>query len=326
MASVNLALTFKEKRNVKIIDCKVLEQIYPTLRDEYLSKPIATLKVVSVSDKTVDVKPFSYIEPVNNEPVLSPSVKIPPGDTADIPVYTLLEKDRINIDKRKISQAEFSVFTSGGEPDDKIFKPILVNDLNSWDGRISSLRYFVNADYNFSNRFAKNILKENESFGSDNSILSNFNKVKYLYDRIVKGMGYVSDPRASVEYVQFPRQTIELKGGDCDDLSVLFCSIFESIGIPTAFVDYKSPDGVSHVNILVDTGLPPGDWNLITANSKKIFARKNPAGKEEVWIPIETTALKNFDKSWELGAEKFYKDAVENYGLSTGKVEIIDVY
>ncbi len=74
---------------------------------------------------------------------------------------------------------------------------------------------------------------------------------------IVKKIVYVSDPRASVEYVQFPEQTFELKGGDCDDLSVAYCSILESVGIQTALVDYKG-NGVEHDKCFIQHKTFPG--------------------------------------------------------------------
>ena len=142
---------------------------------------------------------------------------------------------------------------------------------------------------------------------------------------MVKDIVYTSDPRASAETVQFPHQTLDLKGGDCDDLSVLFSSLLESVGIETALVDYQNGTGIRHVNVLVNTELLPEQARLITNNDSKYFIRKNDSGEDRVWIPIETTSLTNFEKAWEVGTEKFNKDALDKYGLAKGKVQIIDV-
>ena len=64
---------------------------------------------------------------------------------------------------------------------------------------------------------------------------------------------------------------------------------------------------------------------LITHNDSKYFIRKNDSGEDRVWIPIETTSLTNFEKAWEIGSEKFNTDALDNYGLAKGNVQIIDV-
>ncbi len=158
------------------------------------------------------------------------------------------------------------------------------------------------------------------------NVLYNFYKTKILFNEVVKNLIYTSDPRASAEYVQFPDETLKLKGGDCDDLSVLFGSLLESVGVETAFVDYKETTGIRHVNILVNTGLKPEEARLITKNDTKYFLRKNDDGNEEIWIPVETTSLDNFNNAWNVGVEKFNKEAIGNLGIAKGTVQILDIY
>ncbi len=55
----------------------------------------------------------------------------------------------------------------------------------------------------------------------------------YLY--VVKNYNYYSDPR-SEEYIQPVNETINIRGGDCEDLTILLNSLLESIGINTYFV------------------------------------------------------------------------------------------
>jgi hypothetical protein len=40
----------------------------------------------------------------------------------------------------------------------------------------------------------------------------------------------------SVDFLQFPNQTLEYKARDCDDLSMLYNALLESVGIKTAFI------------------------------------------------------------------------------------------
>jgi len=47
-------------------------------------------------------------------------------------------------------------------------------------------------------------------------------------------LGYISDP--NFEYVQYPSETLKNKKGDCEDLSVLYVSVLESIGIKTSLL------------------------------------------------------------------------------------------
>ncbi|MCX7798608.1 MAG: hypothetical protein N2249_08285 [Melioribacter sp.] len=320
----NFALSFIREKSVKFIDVNIKNEIYPTLSDLYLQKPFAYGKVVNLTKNLIEVRPSCLIKEINDDIIYSPSVHINPLDTVEVPFFTVVNK---NVDRRKISIAEFYLSIGDEKPDDKIQKPILVNDKNSWDGNVSNLIYFVRYDFDFSSKYAKNILQSYKKFlDTVDFKLNTFYKIKILFENFIKQMNYVADPRSSVEYVQFPSETIKVKGGDCDDLSVCLASIFESIGIQTAFVDYRNDNGISHVNLIVNTGLKPTEMNLITKNDSKVFIRQNENGIDELWIPLEVTSFKDFENAWKIGAEKFIREAVENYGLSTGNVKIIDIY
>jgi hypothetical protein len=246
-------------------------------------------------------------------------------DTADINYY-LLVPDNYKALNPEISYANFYISTSENNIDDEIQKPVIINGLNAWDGEVVNLKYFIQKDLNFSVQYSKEIISKHKTeLDTVKNILSDFYKIKFIFNSFVKNLSYISDPRATAEYVQFPRQTIELKGGDCDDLSVCFSSLLESVGIETALVDYQT-DEIRHVNVLVNTKLSPQQASLITENDSKYFIRKNSQGNDEVWLPIETTSLSDFDEAWLIGSEKFNESAINNFGLVKGSVNIIDVY
>jgi len=61
--------------------------------------------------------------------------------------------------------------------------------------------------------YAKGFLSSQKSIlDTIPSALTVFYKSKILFNDFVKKLVYTSDPRATAEYVQFPKQTIELKG------------------------------------------------------------------------------------------------------------------
>ncbi len=326
LVSFSFTLNTLLEQSVKFLSVEIDKQIYPTFYEAYIDSPFAFGKVINLTDKSVLLKPSSKIEGMNIGYVQSPTVTIEPRDTLMIPFYAILP-DYYNKQKAEISQVYFALTTSGEEPDDNFQLPILVNSVNSWDGRVKNLRYFIKKDVDYSMNFSKNILSQNKSALDTLSYsVSQFYKAKLIFNNFVERIVYTADPRASTEYVQFPNETIRLRGGDCDDLSVCYSSFLESIGIETALVDYKNTDDIRHVNILFNTNLAPENARLITENDSKYFIRKNENGQDEIWIPIETTSLADFNSAWEIGAEKFFNEAIGNYGLVNGKVEIIDVY
>lgn len=325
--SLNFALSFQKEQQVKFLDVDIKDEIYPTFKNNYIDHPFAIGKVVNLTDEKVTIKPASLISDINHEKVFSPMITIEPFDTLEIPFFTIIDDSKSDLNKTKISQAWFYLTTKYDEPDDKLQKPLLVNSKNSWDGNVNNLRYFVKSDIDFSHKYAKGILVEyKDSLNHIAEFLKPFKKIEILFNKFVENMTYVSDRRATSDYVQFPSETIEIKGGDCDDLSVCFSSILEGVGIQTAFLDYKPNHSIGHVSLLVNLNIPPEMSELITINDKKYFTRKNVDGKEEVWIPIETTSLTNFKNSWNIGSKEFYSKAIDDMGLSKNKVEIVDIF
>lgn len=322
--AVNVSSTPEKK--VELIDVEIVRDIYPAFYDKYINEPFAYGKVVNISDKVVSIIPSVKIEGVTEDKIQSPPQMIAAKDTATVPFYLIIP-DKYFIDKTTLSYANFYVTASSTEPDAQLQKAALINSMNSWDGNVANLRYFIMREMEYSMNISKKILSENKTvLDTIPSELSAFYKSKFIFNDFVKKLVYTSDPRATAEYVQFPKQTLELKGGDCDDLSVLYSSLLESVGVQTALVDHKADGEVRHVNVLVNTGLEPDRAKLITNNDSKYFIRKNELDKDEVWITIETTSLTNFDEAWNIGIEKFNHDAIENLGLAKNKVEIIDVY
>jgi len=60
-------------------------------------------------------------------------------------------------------------------------------------------------------------------------------QINSIYRHIVENFNYVSDPTGT-ELIQSPEETIQIGGGDCEDLSILFISLLENIGIKTCLI------------------------------------------------------------------------------------------
>jgi hypothetical protein len=327
LAAINFALDTRSEKQVQFEDIKIVQDIYPTLQDNYIATPYAVATVKNLTTKPVTVIPSSFIKEINTETVSSPSVIIAPGAVAEVPFFTIINSESEPKKRPVVAQADFFLSTDGKGSDDKFQKPILINTANSWDGSVNNLKYFVKHDPEFSSEYARGVLSRfKQLLDTIPSELLNFNSAKILFNNFVKNMVYVADPLSSADIVQFPSETIRLKGGDCDDFAVAFSSILESAGIQTAFIDYKgTPSKTGHVCLLVNTGLTPEQASMITVNDSKFYLIKNAAGNDEIWLPLETTELSDFDKAWENGSEKFTDEAVDNFGLAKGEVEIIEI-
>lgn len=59
--------------------------------------------------------------------------------------------------------------------------------------------------------------------------------VNKIYQHIVKNYNYYPDPRKN-EFIQNPYETLSIKGGDCEDLTILLNSYLENLGVETYIV------------------------------------------------------------------------------------------
>jgi hypothetical protein len=266
------------------------------------------------------------IKEISEEKLFSPIVSILPNDTSEVNYYAVFSDGYEKVNPA-ITYANFYLITANEQFDDENQMALLVNGINAWDGNVRNLKYFIQRDMDFSVRYSKSILSKHKlEIDTVADVITDFYKAKIIFNSFIENLTYTSDPRASAEYVQYPNETLELKGGDCDDLSVCYSSLLGAIGIETALVDYRTDNALRHVNIMFNTKLKPQQASLISENDTKYFIRKNESGLDEVWVPIETTSLSNFETAWTIGSNKFQSEAINNLGLIKGNVEIIDVY
>jgi hypothetical protein len=103
----------------------------------------------------------------------------------------------------------------------------------------------------------------------------------------------VSDTKSAVDQVQYPRGLLASRTGDCDDMSVLYCTGARERRIPTAFLD-----GPGHILMMFDSGLHPRNALALSVDDDLYVV-----DGERVWIPVETTMIgKSFVDAWSEGA------------------------
>ena len=134
------------------------------------------------------------------------------------------------------------------------------------------------------------------------------------------GMTYVLDPQSPyrqkedklelVDQIQYPRDTLRFKTGDCDDCSVLYCALLQNIGLNTAFVDVKD-----HIFMAFDTQIPESEA-LVKFGDKDLYFIKDGTA----WLPVETTMFtKGFTAAWLFAANTYLEASAKDI------VTIIDV-
>jgi tetratricopeptide (TPR) repeat protein len=116
------------------------------------------------------------------------------------------------------------------------------------------------------------------------------------------GLTYSQDPIPTIttskqvaDYIQFPRQTLQYKGGKCSDFSVLYTALLESLGIETAFITIPG-----HIFIAFSTAVSPDEARKSFSRADNLIFRN-----EKSWIPVEVTESAGFLQAWQDGAKEW---------------------
>jgi len=118
------------------------------------------------------------------------------------------------------------------------------------------------------------------------------------------GMTYIEDPTAPfeavfgkaglIDTVRFPRTTLRVHSGDCDDTTALLASLLESASVHTAIMTTPG-----HVFLAFDTGESASSAWMFNVGGYRAISYSG-----SLWLPIETTVLsQGFASAWKIASQ-----------------------
>ncbi len=302
------------KNTIPVEDSQV-ESLFPVFYSHYAENPFGTISFVNneendITDVTVSILIESYMS--NPYTVVTiPLVKR--GEPFDVQLFAFLNENILGLLQPKSDSFDVTVeYNSLGQRQSVTHNlPITVLSRNSmtWeDDRRAAA--FVSGKDATAQRFArqvKAVVKNDLRSGTPVNIqyaAALFGALKAF------GINYVVDPSsaftdnvgtAAVDFLQFPYQTLTYHGGDCDDLTILNCSLLEAIGIDTAFITVPG-----HIYMAFDSGLSLEEGRSKLGKGYYIEAY----GK--IWVPMEITLSQDtFGLAWTYGAREWKKAGEE---------------
>lgn len=112
-----------------------------------------------------------------------------------------------------------------------------------------------------------------------------------------------------VDSVSVARETLARGTGDCDDLTVLYNTLLETVGVKTGYITTPG-----HIYSAFSTGLPPDRYREIHPDPRMTVEIDG-----ELWVPVEITLVDTGDflAAWRYGIEEYgtYGDAPELRGF-----------
>lgn len=330
-ASFTVALNLGRTRDpiARIEYVEMLSDIYPSSPAVHAFRPVGRARVKNVTDSPIEATVSFRLDRYMDAPTESRPQTIQAGESVEVPFFAVLNSAVQGIRTMIVGEGEVSVSAvRRGESEDSYQAKVLLRGKNDWNGDVTLLRYFITPDDPEILATTRSLLAAGgAALDTTDALLRDFRRAQTLFDALSGRLLYVRDPRGSQDHVQYPSETLSLRGGDCDDLSVLFCSMLSSIGIRTAFVDVVPPDrpDSGHIYVMFDTGIPPEGAGVLTDNPKRYVVRRGAGGAPTLWVPLETTLTrKGFAVAWEDGANQYYDDVEVGHGLARGWVRIVD--
>ncbi|MEN6444443.1 MAG: 6-bladed beta-propeller [Candidatus Cloacimonas sp.] len=284
--------------------------LYPALIGYFQTHPIGTLTLfntrnISLEHITVTVT----IPQITDRPFQTIIPSLMGGAEQQVDIIAPLNKEILDLCKYGPTtfavdmQVEW-VFDKNAKSDHKS-GVIYAQSINSmdWNER-KQYACFVNpADENLRNFVNTQIIQlfQTQPTSSLNKKIQRAVQIWSYYN--VNGLKYISDnssanlATSTVDYVQFPFQTLKQKAGDCDDLLVLLASSLSVIGIQCGFLDIPG-----HVVLVMNTGM---NTEEILAGGFELNRFISDNGK--YWLPLETTLLgkESFSVSWNEAAKQY---------------------
>ena len=293
------------------IEVVKLRDIFSNTYKIYEQDGVGRIKLTNYTNKTIEGVKVSFL--LNNFMDFPTEVKISkllPGQSEEITLKAVFNNNILTITEDSSIQAmvEASYFQDGKKVAFSKNPTITVYDKHrmTWDEHDRVASFVTPKDTPIIN-FARSIATQFSETKDESQLAA------ALFDAMgVIGLTYVLNPinpyqvslaktettlkTDTVDYVQYPRETLERKSGDCVDLVTFYTSALESMGIPTLMLEV--PD---HILMMFSTGINADPDGYTMEDMYVIHEGK-------LWIPVEVTVVgKSFIKAWELGASEYYK-------------------
>lgn len=286
------------------LDRKMMFRLHPL-------DPVGRIWMTNESKELVEVRVKLFIDGFTPEEgtVAVGRVEVLPRHRISVPINRLFLKENVlklnryvpvevKVEAADISDEMRKRATATARSVIRSVNSLLMDD-------VAKLASFISSKDKVVREFALGSLKLVDELGVNLSLHPSLFKAMVLFDALY-GMSYASDPNVpfesgTVDEVMFPRQMLSMRGGgrmfgDCDDSTVLFCSLLESVGVHTALI--KQPKHVLMAFRL--DGLTLERAQEIGLDEESYI----PIGGY-VWIPVETTLIKDgFATAWKAGIER----------------------
>jgi len=291
-----------------------LEPLFAAMRSYYASNPIGTVQITNTEKKSVSNLEVLLFQPgFMDSPTHSASIeKLEPGESAEVELYALFNDQVFTTEGTTPLTAEIiTEYTYGGRPvrqTQPLSYDLYDKSAMQWDDDRKVASFITPADSALSNYTS--FINQSTREGTLDAYNIPLQKAIKVYKSLdVIGLTYQIDPitpfssvqenQTSVDSVSLPRKTLKTTTGDCDDITVLYDSLLEVMGIETGFITVPG-----HIYSVFNTGISSRNHDSLHPDENMMIYLDG-----EIWIPIEITMIgkTGFLEAWQEGAGEWYR-------------------
>lgn len=295
-----------------------LTHLFPVLYKYYDSNPVGTARIRNFEKKPAeDVKISFYVERYMDNPMESAvSFDLAAGEEKTINLLGLFTDDLMSITEGTKASAKITVsWVMDKKTQEKSYTPVVeVHNRNAmmWDDD-KKIASFVTAKDPAVLTFSKNVMSWMQE-EANTAVDENLQKGMALFEAIKSyGIRYQVDPvtpfaefseqTTAIDFIQFPRQTLEYTNGDCDDLSALYTAMLEAAGVESAVITIPG-----HIYAAFALKSAPEEARSAFGRPDELIFRD-----DKVWVPVEITLFQDsFEKAWSTGAKEWRENVAKD--------------
>lgn len=298
--------------------------LFSALQSYYTKNPIGTLVFTNKEKQPVRDVNISFFQPgYMDSPTPAETIEeLAGGESKEIELFATFNDEVFRIEGVTPLTGEVIVtYTSQGRAAEQ--RQSVTYDLHdktalTWDDDRKVASFITPADSALRNytSFIRQTCKEEIVPGFSKELQEGMQIFEALN---VLGCLYQVDPRNPftevqdnpmvVDSISLPRDTLKRITGDCDDLTVLYCSLLETVGIESGFITVPG-----HIYAGFNTGVPVREFATVHPEREMTI---NIDG--ELWVPVEITMVgkHSFLEAWRKGIEAYrqFEDEPQRRGV-----------
>ncbi len=298
-------------RSIKF-DIKRFPAVFAAMQSYYVTNPIGTVSITNTEDFAIHDVDVSFFQAgFMDNPTKSAAIpELKAGETVSVDIYASFNDAVFSKNGVTPLTGEITV--------DYLWRNRPVNQVASvsydledktaltWDDDRKVGAFITSAD-----SALRNYASAIKQYVKDD-LVPNFSDALQAAMQIYYALGelgiiYQIDPTSPftsaqenpqiVDSISLPRDTLTRLTGDCDDLTVTYTSLLETLGIETAFITVPG-----HIYAAFNTGVKSKDYRKIY-NDKSMTLSIDGS----LWIPVEITLIgtDDFLSAWRIGIMEF---------------------